>query len=295
MTYRSPDGNTRSHYMFSRSSGCVFLLFSLIGPLLAPPTAAAQTSSPVRCAIVGGLNESDFWPQLIDRFQRASGERAEIVATGPKHVLGDAFRAGEADVIVMHSSDAMINLVADGRAENPQPWARNDFVIVGPASDPARVAGQTDAVAALAKIIGSKSKFLVHASNGVSELLGDLLAAGELELDPGATISLPGERHRQMLKRAEQEQAYTIVGRIPFLSGKLETGSLKILVQGDARLRRPYLVVVATGKPDDPRLAAARKLAAFLREPKTQEWIGGFGRGKYDERPLFFPVVVNSR
>lgn len=281
--------------MFFRSSGFVFLLFLLVARSLASPAAAAQTSPPVRCAVVGGLNESDFWPQLIDRFQRATGERAEIVATGPKHVLAEAFRAGEADLIVMHSSDAIINLVADGRAENLQPWARNDFVIVGPASDPAKVSGLTDAVAALSKIISSKSKLLIHASNGASELLGDLLAAGELELDPEATISLPGDRHRQMLKRAEQEQAYTIVGRIPFLSGKLETGKLKILVQGDARLRRPYLVVVATGKPDDTRLAAARKLAAFLREAKTQEWIGEFGRGKYDDRPLFFPVVVNSR
>jgi ABC-type tungstate transport system permease subunit len=123
-------------------------------------------------------------------------------------------------------------------------------------------------------------------------LLGDLLAAGELELDPQATIHVPTERHRQMLRRAEEEQAYTIVGRIPFLNGKLETGTLQVLSQGDERLRRPYLVVVATGKEGDPRLAAARRLAAFLRERPTQDWIASFGKGKYDDRPLLFPVVV---
>jgi len=122
--------------------------------------------------------------------------------------------------------------------------------------------------------------------------MSDLLAAGELELDPQSTLSLPGDKHRQMLKRATAEHAYTIVGRIPFLNGKLDPGELQIMVQGDERLRRPFLVVVATGKPSEPRLAAARKLAAFLREPATQAWIAGFGQGKLDERALFFPVTL---
>jgi tungstate transport system substrate-binding protein len=259
-------------------------------------TAAACGQAPaqqtVRCAVVGGLNEIDFWPQLGERFAQATGHRMEIVVTGPKHVLAEAFRAAEADLLVMHAGDTIINLVADGIAENPQPWARNDFVIVGPEADPAKIRGEKDAVAALAKIIASKSKLLVHASSGVSELLSDLLAAGELTLDPAHTLSVPSERHRQMLQRAAVEGAYTIVGRIPFLNGKLEAAGLQILSQGDERLRRPYLVVVATGKAGDPRHAAAVRLAAFLREAPTQEWISRFGTGKYDERPLLFPVTV---
>lgn len=272
---------------------CVKVLVAIAAILVFPRVAPAQKAAPVvRCAVVGGLNEIDFWPQLAERFQKATGLRMEIVATGPKHVLADAFRGGEADVLVMHTGDTIINLVADGLAENPQPWARNDFVIVGPAADPAKIKGEKDAVVALGKIIASKSKLLVHGSNGASELLSDLLAVGELELDPATTLSLPTERHRQMLRRAETEQAYTIVGRIPFLNGKLEAGILQIMSQGDERLRRPYLVVVATGKADDPRLAAARRLAAFLREAPTQEWLAAFGKGKYDDRPLLFPVKV---
>jgi tungstate transport system substrate-binding protein len=250
-----------------------------------------ETSQVVRCAVAGGLNEIDFWPQLADRFQRATGHQLSIAATGPKHIITAAFKAGEADVIVMHSSDAIINLVADGYAENPQPWAKNDFVIVGPASDPAKVKGDTDAVAALSRIIATRSKLLVHASNGASELLSDLLAAGELELDPQSTINVPGDRHRQMLVRAAAEQAYTIVGRIPFVNGKLDSGQLQIMVQGDERLRRAYLVVVAT-KGTDRQRAAARRFATFLREPDTQKFIAEFGRGRFDDRPLLFPVTV---
>jgi tungstate transport system substrate-binding protein len=275
-------------------AGVVAVIASLacVG-LAAEPGVAPQT---VRCAAVGGLNEIDFWPQLADRFQRATGHRLEFVATGPKHAIAAAFTSGEADVILMHSSDTMISLVADGFGENPQPWARNDFVIVGPSSDPAKIRGEKNAVVAFKRIIETRSKLLLHASSGANELVSDLLAAGEMELDPAATISLPGDKHRQMLKRAAAEQAYTLVGRIPFLSGKLETGELVVMVEGDERLRRPFLVVTgvpeATDATSAARLAAVRRFAVYLREPATQEFIAGFGKGRYDDRPLLFPVNV---
>src|SRR5262245_1245500 len=72
---------------------------------------AAGVSQIVHCAAVGGLNEIDFWPQLADRFQRATGHRLEFVATGPKHAISAAFTSGEADVILMHNSDTIMNLV----------------------------------------------------------------------------------------------------------------------------------------------------------------------------------------
>jgi ABC-type tungstate transport system permease subunit len=75
------------------------------------------------------------------------------------------------------------------------------------------------------------------------------------------------------------------------LSGKLETGEMAIMVEGDERLRRPYVVAVAVIR-DSRRQEAARRFAAYLREPATQEFIANFGRGRYDDRPLLFPVKV---
>ncbi len=264
--------------------------------LLISASASAADNSPqtVRCAVIGGLIETDFWPDVAARFEQASGHKEELVASGPKHRVVAAFAEWHADLITMHASDAIINLVADGHGENPQPWARNDMVLVGPAADPAKIKGEKDAVRALQKIIESKSKLLVHASNGANEVLSDVLAAGELVLDPGQAIVLPGDKHREALKRAAAAGAYTLVGRIPFLNGKIPAGEMQIMVQGDASLRRPYLVVVAAGKQDDPRLAAARELAAFLRAPETQRFIASYGRDKYDDQPLFFPVAVSE-
>jgi tungstate transport system substrate-binding protein len=165
--------------------------------------------------------------------------------------------------------------------------------LVGPKADPAKIKGLTDGVGALKKIIDAKAKLLVHQSLGTNEVLHDLLAEGDLELDADSTVVMPSDRHRQLLQRAARENAYTIVGRIPFLNGKITNDGLEIMVQGDPRMRRPYVVVVSSAnKADSPRYKAARRLAEFLRQPETQRWIADFGRGKIDDQPLFFPVIV---
>jgi hypothetical protein len=136
---------------------------------------------------------------------------------------------------------------------------------------------------------------LMHSSLGANEVLRDLLAEGELELDPDHTIVLPSDRHRQMLVRAAEMEAYTIVGRIPFLNGKIDHEGLAVMVQGDVRLRRPYVVVVATAERiGDQQNRLARQLAGFLRRPDTQDWIARFGIGEFDIHPLFFPVEIGK-
>ncbi len=238
------------------------------------------------------MTDTDFWQTVSERFQKATGIKTSIVATGPKHVIAKSFRRGEADLITMHASDTIINLVADGLGVNPQPWARNDLLLVGPADDPAGIKGMSDAVEALKRIIESRSRFLIHQSLGSNEVLHDLLTEDGLELDTETTVVMPSDRQRQLLKRAAKEHAYTIVGRIPFLNGKIANEGLEIMVAGDDRMRRSYVVVVGADRSDEQRYRAACRLAEFLRTPETQRWIADFGRGELDDRPLFFPVVL---
>jgi tungstate transport system substrate-binding protein len=244
----------------------------------------------VRCAVIGGMTDTGFWDEIAERFEKATGIRSEVVITGPKHVIAPVYRRGEADLITMHASDTIINIVADGLAVDPQPWARNDLLLVGPPDDPAQIRGEKDPVRALRKIIEGKSNLLVHPSLGANEVLHDLLAEDALVLDPAHTVSLASDRNRLLLQRAKEENAYTLVGRIPFLNGKISNEDLEIMVGGDSRMRRPYVVAAAPG--DEPRQQAARRMAKFLREPETQAWIKEFGRGELDDRPLFFPVEL---
>jgi tungstate transport system substrate-binding protein len=249
------------------------------------PDRPAPTT--IRVAVVGGIVETGLWPAVAERYARLTGHTVELAASGPKSQVVAAFRRGGIDLITVHASDAMVNLVADGLARDPQPWLRNDLVIVGPAADPAGIRGGRDALAALRKILAAKAPLLVHASHGADGVLHDLREEGQLALDRDATVFFNEDRPHAVLQRAAGAGAYTIVGRIPFLSKKLAAPGIELMVAGDPRLRRPYLVEVSATAGE-----AARDLAAFLRQREVQELLATFGKGKYDDQPLFFPVVV---
>jgi len=253
-----------------------------------PPFQIART---VRCAVIGGMTSTGMWQALAKRFEEATGYHAELVVSGPKHVITPAMQQGRVDVLTMHASDTVINLVADGYALDPQPWARNDLVIVGPPDDPAGIRGSTDAVQAMCKIIRARCPFVVHQSLGVQEVLRGILHAAGMMLDPEVTLVPVDDPGHRILMYAARHHAYTLVGRIPFLNGKMPRAGLELMIQGDPRLRRPYVVVVANPKLwPDAHYAAAQKLVEFLRHKDTQMWLAEFGKDKLDSHSLFFPV-----
>ena len=99
--------------------------------------------------------ETGFWQELVARYEATSVNHVELAASGPKPVVIDAFRKGGIDLITLHASDAIVNLVADGLASDPQPWVQNDLVIVGPADDPAKIRG-LDALTAVKTLVAAK-------------------------------------------------------------------------------------------------------------------------------------------
>lgn len=253
---------------------------------------AKLTPQTVRVAVIGGMVETGFWHEIATQFERATGHKVELASSGPKPIVIGDFRKGNIDLITLHASDAIVNLVVDGLAADPQPWVQNDLVFVGPSTDPAGIRGEKDAVAALKKLVAANAKVVVHASLGADGVLHDLEHEAKVTLPEANLIVFGGEKQHQILARAAQDNAYTLVGRIPMLTGKLAHPGIEIMVRGDGRLRRPYLVAVAQRAGDQPRVAAARELVTFLRSPATQEFITSFGKGRYDDAPLFFPIVL---
>lgn len=249
------------------------------------PAKALQT---INVAVIGGMLETGFWQEIATRFESKTGHKVKLAASGPKPVVIEAFRKGGIDLITLHASDAIVNLVVDGLAVDPQPWAQNDMVIVGPTSDPAKIKGERDAAEALKKLAAAKVPVLVHASLGADGVLHDLENAADTKLPGESVRAFDGENQHQILAKAAEIGAYTFVGRIPMLTGKLRHDGIEIMVRGDGRLRRPYMVTTAKNAPD-----AARELADFLRAPETQEFIATYGKGTYDDASLFFPVSVN--
>lgn len=276
--------------LISSAAGFVAII-ALSG--ISPGMAFPEEHQVVRVAVIGGMVETDFWKAVSQRFEKATGHKVEVVARGPKRAIAVPFEEGKADLITMHASDTIINLVADGYALDPQPWMKNDLVIVGPKADPAGIRGMTDAAEAMKKILYSGSPFVVHSSLGAQEVLRDVLETAGLALRPDRTSFVFSDKSRDVLKKAAEEKAYTLVGRIPFLNGKMPNPGLVLMVQGDPRLRRPYVVAVANpSRFPQARVKAATQLAAFLRSEETQQWIAAYGRGQIDEQPLFFRVYV---
>lgn len=263
-------------------------------PDAGPPARDAGPPAVVRCAVIGGMVTSGLWTALAARYEAETGAKVELTASGNKRVIIDPVRRGDVDLITMHAADEMVNLVADGYTVDPQPWARNDQVIVGPSDDPAHVRGTTDAAAALAKIVASKSAFVAHRGNGSTQLLRELLDDAHVALDEGRTYRLkPSDNHEDVLELASQKHAYSLVGRIPFKIGKMQGKGMEILVQGDKRLERPYLVAVANPRRwPGAHVEAARRFVAYLRSPATQAWLATYTSPTFGGDAPFFPVVV---
>jgi tungstate transport system substrate-binding protein len=258
------------------------------------PDDGPDDGKTLRAAVIGGMVETGFFQDLADRYEKETGVRVKILAAGPKMHLEEAFKHKvRVDLITMHASDTIVNLVADGYCRDPQPWLRNDQVIVGPPEDPAGIRGMTDAAAALAKIAAVHCPFVVHSSLGTQEVLRSILELNNIHLDESRLTINFLDNQRNVLHIAAQQHAYTLVGRIPFRMGKLPSEGLQVMVQGDPRLRRPYLVAVSDpAKVPGARYELARQFARYLRLPETQAWIAQYGKGKLDADPMFFPVVV---
>ena len=237
--------------------------------------------------------ETGFWQAVAERFEQSTGNqyKIEVVAMGPKPIIAAAFRQGKADLITMHACDTIVNLVADGYAVDPQPWLKNDMIIVGPKDDPAHIRGCQDAAEAFGKIGSSGAPFVVHSSLGAQEVMRDILEAANVEMPADHLTILFTDRARDVLKVAAEKHAYTMIGRIPFLSGKLPNAGLELMVRGDPRLRRPFLVATASPqKFPQAHVDGATALAAFLRKPETQQWISSYGISQLDDQPLFFSI-----
>ena len=258
-------------------------------------TVADADPARVRLATTTSTDNSGLLAELAPPFEKMFGVKLDVIAVG----TGKALRLGEngdVDVVLVHAKEAELKFIEEGYGVNRREVMHNDFVIIGPKSDPAGIRGMTDAAEALRKIVKTKSELLIQRSLGAQQVLFDLVAMGRVQLDWQHVVVHLDDKRREMLLAASQKNAYVLVGRIPFLNGKIRNRDLVIMVQGDPRLRRPYLVVVANPRRQAPALAAAtRQLAAYLHKPETQAWIAEYGRGRLDSQPLFFPVKIPGK
>jgi tungstate transport system substrate-binding protein len=247
--------------------------------------------SVVRCAVIGGMTMTGLWPEISKMFEAQTGYHVEVVATGERPILDKAIRAGQVDLLTMHSGDITTDIEADGIGVNMRPWTRNELVIVGPTNDPAGIRGMTNGAAALRKIAAARVHFVDFQGIGSREMSHTLWRLAEVEPKGDWVIKDDTVSKWNILQFCRSNGACVVVGYIPAMMGKMDSEGMGILVKGDPVMRRPYIVMEANpAKFPQANHAGARALSDFLLSPKVQHFLLDYGRQTAENHPLFFPV-----
>jgi len=260
-------------------------------PVSAPSQAAASPSpSPARpdllLATTTSTQDSGLLDVLIPDFEKKTGYKVKTSAVGTGAALAIGAR-GDADVVLVHAASLEKTFMADGNGERRLFVMHNDFIVVGPPSDPAGIKGKS-ALDALRAIAATQATFISRGDNSGTDVLEKSLwkQANITPTKPWYVES--GTGMGQTLQIASEKKAYLITDRGTFLSQKSHL-TLDILNQGDPPLLNYYHVITVNPKKfPKVNIAGANAFADYLVAPETQKLIGGFGVDKYGA-PLFFP------
>lgn len=287
----------------SKVYGAIFVLAAALAALPLPAVAdpgcgGKQDPRVIRAVVIGGMTrEVDLWSAIAQKFEDKTGYRVELVDTGTVEVIAETFAAGEADLLTMHSSDTTTNLVADGYGVDMRPWAHNELVIMGPASDPAGIRGMTDGVEALKKIAAAgelgQARFVDLWGTGKREVSQDLWTkTGIYPVNkPWFVKDQSDSENRQLIYTASLGNAYSLFGRVPVISRRVNTGGLQIMVEGDPAMQRPFIVMEANRKKFPcANDVGARKLSSFLLSREIQEFLPQFMVDEFLGLPPFYPL-----
>jgi tungstate transport system substrate-binding protein len=247
-------------------------------------TAGWAQSSTLVMASTTSTEQSGLFGHLLPAFTRATGITVRVVAVGTGQAI-DMARRGDADVLFVHDRPAEEKYVAEGYAPRRYPVMYNDFVLVGPKSDPAHLKGK-DIVGALAKITAANASFVSRGDRSGTD-------AAEKRFWAQAGLASRGSGYRECgcgmgpaLNMASSSDAYVLADRGTWLSFR-NRGELAILVEGDQRLFNQYgVMLVSPQKFPHVHVAEAQKFIDWVTGPEGQATIASY---RINGEQLFFP------
>ncbi len=251
-------------------------------------SAAEAEDRFITVASTTSTQDSGLFDALLPAFTAKTGITVKVIAQGTGQAL-DTARRGDADVVFVHAKSQELKFLEDGFGVKRYPVMYNDFVVVGPKSDPAGIAGGKDVVAAFKTIADKKAPFVSRGDKSGTN-------SAELKLWKAADIDLPavrGEWYREIgqgmgatLNTANAMAAYTLSDRGTWIAFA-NKGDLGIVVEGDKKLFNQYGVMLvnpakfSTVKADD-----GQAFIDWLVSPEGQSAIAAY---RIDGQQLFFP------
>src|SRR2546422_1252535 len=253
------------------------------------PLPAGAQRAPVILSTTTSTQDSGLLDVLVPLFERQTGYAVKTIAVGTGQALVVAAR-GEADVVLAHAPELERKYVTEGKMLNRRTVMYSDFVLIGPADDPAKIKGTKRAADAMKAIAASGARFVSRGDNSGTHLLEKRLwkLAG---VDPaGGWYIEAGQGMGATLGIADDRKAYTLTDRGTFLALQKRV-RLPILLEGDRPLLNVYSVM-EVNPSNGPRVNAAGggAFAAFMVSADVQMIIKTFGVDKYG-RALFVPLA----
>jgi len=256
-------------------------------PTQAPTQPAAPANPNLILATTTSTQDSGLLDVLVPDFEQKTGYTVKTVAVGS----GQAMTMGQqcnADVLLVHSPSAEKDFMNSKYGSDRRLVMHNDFIIVGPPSDPAGIKGMTSATDAFTKIANAQSPFISRGDNSGTNTK-ELALWKAANLTPsGSWYSESGQGMGATLKIASEKGAYTLTDRATYLANKANL-QLDDLVEGDASLLNIYhVIVVNPANCPSVNNTGAISFADYMVSPATQDLIGKFGVDKYGQ-VLFTP------
>ena len=261
----------------------------LLVAALCPSGPAAAQSTTLILSTTTSTQDSGLLDALVPLFERKTGYSVKTLSVGTGQTLALAAR-GEADVALVHAPALEKKYLSEGKLQNRRLVMYNDFVVVGPVEDPARIKGLPKAAEAMKRIAESQSRFVSRGDKSGTNLL-ELALWTQAGVEPrGAWYIESGQGMGQALGIANDRRAYTLTDRGTYLA-LAKRVELPILVEGDKALLNIYSVM-EVNPANGPRVnvAGGKAFADFMLSPETQGAIRTFGVDRYGQ-PLFIPIA----
>jgi tungstate transport system substrate-binding protein len=268
------------------------ILWALVALLALSPALAQQNSIVVASAT--SPQDSGLFPHILPMFKAKTGIDVRVMAQGTGQAL-DIGRRGDADVVFVHAKAHEEKFVADGFGVKRYPVMYNDFVLIGPNSDPVGIKGMSDVAGALQGIKAKAAPFISrgdHSGTHIKEL--DLWKAAGIDIakEKGHWCKEIGRGMRAALDIASAYNAYVLSDRGTWISFK-DRGELGVVVEGDKRLFNQYdVILVNPAKHPHVKKELGQAFIDWLISREGKNAIAGY---KIDGQQLFVPNSRMSR
>jgi tungstate transport system substrate-binding protein len=273
--------------MFNRRT----LLAATFAIAVATPTLAQDQSIVV--ASTTSTQDSGLFDYLLPLYKQKTGVTVKVISQGTGQAL-DTGRRGDADVVFVHAKSAEEKFIAEGQGVKRFPVMYNDFVLVGPKSDPAGMKGLKDVGKAFVTIKDKQAPFISRGDKSgthIAELALWKVAGIDIEADKGAWYKSIGQGMGAALNTAGASNGYVLSDRGTWLNFK-NKGDLAILVEGDKRMFNQYgVMLVNPEKHPSVKKELGQQFIDYLISPEGQRAIANY---KINGEPLFYPNADDS-